>query len=184
MKEILAILLGGVLLNNYALLHFMGISTVLGGAKEIKKSVVMGLAVTAVSVVAAVIAWPVERLVLTPLGLSYLQTLTFTAIVLVSAALVALAAKALVKKPLGIWLPLVALNSAVLGVVVNNAAGQLTFVESLVAALASGLGFLLAMVLFCGVRSRIEEQYIPKTLRGLPVHLMAAAIIALALYAF
>lgn len=183
-KSLVLILLGGAVLNNYAFLHFMGISAVLGSAKETKKAAVMGLAVTIVSVIAAAIAWPVETLLLSPLGLGYLQTLTFTAIVLAAVGIVTLAAKLVVKKPLGIWFPLIALNSTVLGVMTNNAAEGLDFVQAVVTALGVGLGFLLALVVFCGVRSCIEDQYIPKAFRGLPAQLMAAVIIALALYAF
>lgn len=184
MKELVLILLGGAVLNNYAFLHFMGISTVLGSAKETKKAAVMGAAVTAVMLVAAAIAWPMEQLLLSPLGLGYLQTMTFTAIVLAAVSIVSLIAKWIVKKPLGIWFPLIALNSAVLGVMTNNAAEGLGFVQAVVTALGVGLGFLLAMVVFSGVRSCIEDQYIPKAFRGLPAQLMAAVIIALALYAF
>ena len=183
MKEIFAILMGGAVLNNYAFLRFMGISTALGSARNTKKAAVMGAAVTAVMVIAAAIAWPVEKFVLSAFGLEYLQTLTFTAIVLIAAGIAGAVARALVKQPLGIFFPLVALNSAVLGVVVNNAAAE-TFAAAVIAALGAGLGFLLAMVVFCGVQKRIENQYVPKSFRGLPVQLMAAVIIALALYAF
>ena len=172
------------MLNNYEFLHFMGIPTVLGSAKKPCKAVAMGCAVTAVMVIAAAIAWPLEQFVLAAFGLEYLQTLSFAAIVLVAAGIAGAAAKAIVKKPLGIFFPLIALNSTVLGVVSNNAAEGLGFVQAVVAALGAGLGFLLAMVVFCGVRSRMEDRYIPKAFRGLPSQLMAAVIIALALYAF
>ena len=184
MKEIFAILLGGAVLNNYAFLRFMGISTVLGSAKKPCKAVVMGAAVTAVMVIAAAIAWPVQNFVLAAFGLEYLQTLTFTAIVLIACAIAGVIAKAAVKESAGIFFPLIVLNSAVLGVVVNNAAEGLDFVQSVVAALGAGIGFLLAMLVFAGVQKRIENQYVPKAFRGLPVQLMAAGIVALALYAF
>lgn len=85
---------------------------------------------------------------------------------------------------MGVWFPLIVLNSAVLGVAVNNAAAGYSFLEAVASALASGLGFLLAVVVFSGVCTRIENQYVPRAFRGLPVQLMAACIIALALYAF
>ena len=100
------------------------------------------------------------------------------------AYLVGAAAKAVSKKCLGVWFPLVALNSAVLGVTLNNVAEGYSLLQALVSSVAVGLGFLLAMVVFCGVRSKIEEQYVPKAFRGLPIHLMAASILALALFAF
>ena len=183
-KTMFAILLGGVLLNNYALSSFLGVSAMFGSSKDTKKAAIMGCAVTVVMVLAGAIAWPVEKFVLSAFGLGYLQTLVYVSIILAVSYLVGAVAKAAFKKPLGVWFPLIALNSAVLGVVLTNAAEGYGFVQAVVAALAAGLGFLLAMVVFSGVRSRIEEQYVPKAFRGLPVQLMAACIIALALYAF
>ena len=175
-----AILLNGILLNNCALQSYLGISTLLGHSDNTKKSAAMGGAVTAVMVLTAIVAWPVQTMVLAPKGLEYLQTMVFVAIILAAAYLIGV----LAKQSLGIWFPLVALNSAVLGVTVNNAAAGYNFVQTIVSALACGLGFLLAMVVFSGVCTRIENQYVPRAFRGLPVQLMAGAIIALALYAF
>jgi len=177
-----AILLNGILLNNCALQGYLGISTVMGHADNTKKSAVMGAAVTAVMVLTAIVAWPVQTMVLAPKGLEYLQTMVFVAIILAVSALLGAVVKA--EKAMGLWLPLVALNSAVLGVTVNNAAAGYNFVETVVSALACGLGFLLAMVVYSGVCTRIENQYVPRAFRGLPVQLMAAGIVALALYAF
>lgn len=181
-KTFFAILLGGVLLNNCALQSYLGVSTMLGVSKETVKSAVTGIAVTVVTVLSMLVIWPVQTFVLAPFGLEYLQTLVFVTLIVAVASLVGAAAKALCKKPLGIWFPLVALNSAVLGVCVSNAA--VGFGEALLSALAGGLGFLLALLVFCGVRGRIEEAYVPKAFRGLPVYLMAAAILSLALFAF
>lgn len=172
-----------IVMGNYVFFHFMGISTVLGSAKKPCRAVAMGAAVTAVMVIAAAIAWPVQNFVLAAYGLEYLQTLTFTAIVLMACAVAGVIAKAVVKKPLGIFFPLIALNSAVLGVVANNAGAE-TFVDAVLAALYAGIGFLVAMLVFAGVQKRIENQYVPAAFRGLPVQLMAAVIVALALYAF
>ena len=110
--------------------------------------------------------------------------LVFVAIILAVSYLCGAVAKASVQKSLGVWFPLIVLNSAVLGVTVNNAAAGYGFVEAVLSALASGLGYLLAVVVFSGVCTRIEDQYVPRAFRGLPVQLMAACIIALALYAF
>ena len=113
-----------------------------------------------------------------------MQILVFVAVILAVAYGVGSAAKAVVKKPMGLFFPLVALNSAVLGVALNNAAEGLSLLQALVSSVAVGLGFLLAMVVFCGVRSKIEDQHVPAAFRGLPIQLMAAAIVALALFAF
>lgn len=177
-----AILLNGILLNNCALQGYLGISTVMGHADNTKKSAVMGAAVTAVMVLTAIVAWPVQTMILAPKGLEYLQTMVFVAIILAASALLGAVVKT--EKAMGLWFPLVALNSAVLGVTVNNAAAGYNFVETVVSALACGLGFLLAMVVYSGVCTRIENQYVPRAFRGLPVQLMAAGIVALALYAF
>lgn len=181
-KTLFAIILGGVLLNNYALLNFLGASTFLGATKEACKSAVTGAAVTVVMVLSTLVVWPIQNYVLAPFGLEYLQTLVFVVVILAAAALTGAAAKAICKKPLGVWFPLLALNSAVLGVAVNVVSD--TFVQALVGAAAAGIGFLLAMVLFSGIRSRIEEAYVPKAFRGLPIYLMSAAILSLALFAF
>ena len=117
------------------------------------------------------------------LGAEYLETLIFVLVVLlVVYVLGAMFAKS--GKPVGAYFPLVALNSAVLGLAVNNITEGYTYVEALFAALGAGLGFVLAMVLFAGVKSKINERYVPKAFRGLPVMLLAASIISLAFYAF
>ena len=117
------------------------------------------------------------------LGAEYLETLIFVLVVLlVVYVLGAMFAKS--GKPVGSYFPLVALNSAVLGLAVNNITEGYTYVEALFAALGAGLGFVLAMVLFAGVKSKINERYVPKAFRGLPVMLLAASIISLAFYAF
>lgn len=183
-KSLFAILLGGVLLNNYALQSFLGVTTFLGASKDTKKATVMGIAVTVVMTLSGFVCWLVNEYVLAAFGLEYLQTLVFVAVILAVAYGVGSAAKVVVKKPMGLFFPLVALNSAVLGVALNNAAEGLSLLQALVSSVAVGLGFLLAMVVFCGVRSKIEEQYVPKAFRGLPIHLMAASILALALFAF
>ncbi len=183
-KTLFTILLGGVLLNNYALQSYLGVSTLLGASKDTKKAAAMGGAVTVVSLLSGLITWPLDHFVLAPLGMEYLRVLTFVTVILAVSYLVGAVVKAACKKSLGLFLPLVALNSSVLALCLNNVSEGLTFVQMLVQSLAVGLGFLLAMLLFCGVRSKIEEQYVPKSFRGLPIYLMAACILALALYAF
>lgn len=180
MKALLLIMLGGVLVNNYALEKFLGVGPVLGGRKY--GSAAMGFSVAAVMLLAAAVTWPLYRL-LVLLGAEYLETLIFVLVVLlVVYVLGAMFAKS--GKPVGAYFPLVALNSAVLGLAVNNITEGYTYVEALFAALGAGLGFVLAMVLFDGVKSKINERYVPKAFRGLPVKLLAASIISLAFYAF
>lgn len=180
MKALLLIMLGGVLVNNYALEKFLGVGPVLGGRKY--GSAAMGFSVAAVMLLSAAVTWPLYRL-LVLLGAEYLETLIFVLVVLlVVYVLGAMFAKS--GKPVGAYFPLVALNSAVLGLAVNNITECYTYVEALFAALGAGLGFVLAMVLFAGVKSKINERYVPKAFRGLPVMLLAASIISLAFYAF
>lgn len=180
MKALLLIMLGGVLVNNYALEKFLGVGPVLGGRKY--GSAAMGFSVAAVMLLAAAVTWPLYRL-LVLLGAEYLETLIFVLVVLlVVYVLGAMFVKS--GKPVGAYFPLVALNSAVLGLAVNNITEGYTYVEALFAALGAGLGFVLAMVLFAGVKSKINERYVPKAFRGLPVMLLAASIISLAFYAF
>lgn len=180
MKALLLIMLGGVLVNNYALEKFLGVGPVLGGRKY--GSAAMGFSVAAVMLLAAAVTWPLYRL-LVLLGAEYLETLIFVLVVLlVVYVLGAMFAKS--GKPVGAYFPLVALNSAVLGLAVNNITEGYTYVEALFAALGAGLGFVLAMMLFAGVKSKINERYVPKAFRGLPVMLLAASIISLAFYAF
>ena len=180
MKALLLIMLGGVLVNNYALEKFLGVGPVLGGRKY--GSAAMGFSVAAVMLLAAAVTWPLYRL-LVLLGAEYLETLIFVLVVLlVVYVLGAMFAKS--GKLVGAYFPLVALNSAVLGLAVNNITEGYTYVEALFAALGAGLGFVLAMVLFAGVKSKINERYVPKAFRGLPVMLLAASIISLAFYAF
>ena len=180
MKALLLIMLGGVLVNNYALEKFLGVGPVLGGRKY--GSAAMGFSVAAVMLLTAAVTWPLYRL-LVLLGAEYLETLIFVLVVLlVVYVLGAIFAKS--GKSVGAYFPLVALNSAVLGLAVNNITEGYTYAEALFAALGAGLGFVLAMVLFDGVKSKINERYVPKAFRGLPVMLLAASIISLAFYAF
>lgn len=182
-KSLLTILLGEVLLNNIVLQRFLGVTPFLGAADKECKALRMSIAVAAVMVLTAVITWPVQAL-LNVLNAAYLQILVFVAVILAVCGLAELAAKKLFKSSLGVYFPVIALNSAVLGLAVTNISAGYNFVEALVAAVGAGLGFMLATVLFNGVESKINERYVPKAFRGLPVSLLAAAIISLALYAF
>ena len=186
-KALILILMGGVLINNYVLQQFLGICPFLGVSKKTNQAVGMGVAVTFVMLCATAVTWPIYTYLLTALNLQYLDTITF---ILVIAALVQFVEIILKKfipalhKSLGVYLPLITTNCAVLGVTLNNIKAEYNFIESMIASLGVGLGFLLAMVLFAGVRSRIENCPAPKSFKGLPVTLIAASIVALAFFGF
>ena len=187
MKELLAILMASILVNNYVLSKFLGICPFLGVSKKVNQAVGMGIAVTFVMLMATLATWPIQTYLLEPNGLGYLQTIVF---ILVIAALVQLVEIILKKyipglhKSLGVYLPLITTNCAVLGVTINNITDGYNFVESMVSSFGCGLGFLLAMVLFAGVRSRLENANPPKAFQGLPMTLVAAAIVACAFFGF
>ena len=187
LKGLILILMGGVLINNYVLQQFLGICPFLGVSKKINQASGMGAAVTFVMLCATAVTYPIYTYALAPLKLEYLQTIVF---ILVIAALVQFVEIVLKKfipslhKSLGIYLPLITTNCAVLGVTINNITAGYGFLESMVSSLGVGLGFLLAMVLFAGVRSRIENCPSPKAFKGIPITLVAASIVALAFYGF
>ena len=187
LKGLILILMGGVLINNYVLQQFLGICPFLGVSKKLNQASGMGAAVTFVMLCATAVTYPIYTYALVPLKLEYLQTIVF---ILVIAALVQFVEIVLKKfipslhKSLGIYLPLITTNCAVLGVTINNITAGYNFLESMVSSLGVGLGFLLAMVLFAGVRSRIENCPSPKAFKGIPITLVAASIVALAFYGF
>ena len=177
MKELILLLIGSVVMNNCLLQGYLGVTFAMGNAKCPCKCIKLGLSVTAVMVLTTLITWPVQNFVLAPFGLEYLRTLLFVLVIL---ALV-YAMKAYVKLD-GVCFPLIALNGAVLGVALQNVSAS--FVQALVAALGGGLGPMLAMLLFAGVRQKISEKSMPESLRGLPADLMIGAILAMAVMAF
>lgn len=188
LKELVLILMAGVLVNNYVLQQFLGICPFLGVSKKFDQASGMGIAVTFVMLCATAATWPIYHFALVPLKLEYLQTIVF---ILVIAALVQFVEIVLKKfipalhKSLGVYLPLITTNCAVLGVTINNINKDgYNFLESMISSLGVGLGFLLAMVLFAGVRSRIENCPSPKCFKGVPITLVAASIVALAFFGF
>ena len=187
MKELILILMGGVLINNYVLQQFLGICPFLGVSKKLNQATGMGISVTFVMICATLATYPIYTWVLAPLNLEYLQTIVF---ILVIAALVQFVEIVLKKfipalhASLGVYLPLITTNCAVLGVTINNISAEYNFLESIISSLGVGLGFLLAMVLFAGVRSKMENLPTPKALRGVPITLIAASIVALAFFGF
>ena len=191
-KSLVAIFLAAILTENYILNKFLGICPFLGVSKKLDTAVGMSCAVTVVMVISTAVTWPLYTYLLVPNGLGYLQTIVF---ILVIAALVQLLETALRKympplyNALGIYLPLITTNCAVLGVtmlVLEKGAADPTFgyVQSLTNAFGSGIGFLVAMLLFAGVRERLERCNIPKTFQGLPITLVAASLVAVSFLGF
>ncbi|MBO7273245.1 MAG: RnfABCDGE type electron transport complex subunit A, partial [Clostridia bacterium] len=186
LKEIILILMAGVLVNNYVLQQFLGICPFLGVSKKVNQATGMGISVIFVMLCATAVTWPIYHYILAP-NFTYLQTIVF---ILVIAALVQFVEIVLKKfipslhKSLGVYLPLITTNCAVLGVTINNLTAEYNFVQSMISSLGVGLGFLLAMVLFAGVRSRMEGADTPKAFKGIPITLVAASIVALAFFGF
>ena len=185
--SLFAILIGGLLVNNFVLSQFLGICPFLGVSKKLSQAAGMSVAVIFVMLLATAVTWPIQTYILDPNGLGYLQTLVF---ILIIAALVQLVEITLKKfmpplyNALGIYLPLITTNCAVLGVAILNIDSGYNYLQSLVNALGAGLGFLLAMVLFAGVRERLESADIPKSLQGLPITLVSAALVSLSFLGF
>ena len=185
-RQLVLILMGGVLINNYVLQQFLGICPALGVSKKFNQAFGMGVAVTFVMVFATLVTWPIYYYLLAP-NYTYLQTIVFILVIASLVQLVEIILKRFIPslhKSLGIYLPLITTNCAVLGVTINNITASYTLLESLISSLGVGLGFLLAMMLFAGVRSRIENCLAPKSFKGVPFTLVAASIIALAFYGF
>ena len=187
MKELIVILMSAILVNNYVLNKFLGICPFLGVSKKSDQAVGMGASVIFVMLVATAATWPIYTYLLAPNGLAYLQTIVF---ILVIAALVQFVEIFLKKfipalhKSLGVYLPLITTNCAVLGVTINNITDEYSFIESMVSSLGCGLGFLLAMWLFAGVRNRLEESDAPECFKGMPITLVAASIVSVAFMGF
>ena len=186
-KSLIVILLSSVLVNNYVLSRFLGICPFLGVSKKLDQAAGMGISVTAVMLLATAVTWPIQYLLLERVGLGYMQTIVF---ILVIAALVQMLELLLKKfipslhRGLGVYLPLITTNCAVLGVAINNITDGYSFIESIVSSLGCGLGFLLAMVLFSGVRSRIDDSSIPRPFRGIAITLIAASFVSMAFMGF
>ncbi len=187
MSTFITILLAGILTENMVLAKFLGICPFLGVSKKTDTAVSMSLAVIFVMVLATAATWPIYAYVLEPGGLGYLQTIVFILIIAALVQLVEIVLKKLAPplyKALGIYLPLITTNCAVLGITLLNFTKGYTYAQSLVNALGAGLGFMLAMILFSGVRSRLEAADIPESLKGLPITLIAAAIVSLSFLGF
>lgn len=186
-KTLIVILMTSVLVNNYVLNRFLGICPFLGVSKKLNQAVGMGVAVIFVMLLATLVTWPIQRFLLEPNDLGYMQTIIFILVIAALVQLVEIILKRYISslhKALGVYLPLITTNCAVLGVTINNINDGYNFLESMVSSLGCGLGFLLAMVLFAGVRSRLETSNAPQSFKGLPITLIAAAIVSCAFFGF
>lgn len=187
MSEFLSILFIAILVENYVFVKFLGICPFLGVSKKLETAMGMSLAVIFVMVLATAVTYPINKFILVALEMEYLQTLVF---ILVIAALVQLVETFMKKSmkslynALGIYLPLITTNCIVLGVVVLNVQREYNFAQSMVNSLGGGIGFLLAMFMFAGIRKKIDQSNIPEFFKGLPITLVAAGLAALSFQGF
>ncbi|WP_365351164.1 electron transport complex subunit RsxA [uncultured Oscillibacter sp.] len=187
MSKLLAITLGAILANNFIFSQFLGICPFLGVSKKVDTAVGMGFAVTFVMGLASAITWVVYKFILVPLDLEYMQTVAF---ILVIASLVQFIEMFLQKSmpslytALGVYLPLITTNCAVLGVALLNIQESYNFIESVVYGITGGIGFLVAIVLFASIRERLVFAEYPKSFEGFPIALVTAGLMALAFMGF
>ena len=187
MKEMMLIIIGSVLVNNFVLTRFLGICPFLGVSQKVETALGMGMAVIFVMSVASVTTWTLSAFILVPYGLQYLQTIVF---ILVIASLVQLVEMVIQKtspplyKALGIFLPLITTNCAVLGVAVLNIQSDYNFIEAALFGVGAALGFTLALVLFAGIRERLELADVPRAFAGTPIGLITAGLLSLAFMGF
>ena len=186
MAQYASILFSMILVNNFVLVKFLGICPFLGVSKKFDSAVGMGAAVTLVMALAIAVTWPIQQL-LNAWGLGYLQTISFILVIATLVQLLEMVLKRYVPSlhaSLGVYLPLITTNCAVLGVATLTVDEGYTYPEAIVAGLGAGLGFLLAMVLFSGVRRRLEEAEPPEVFRGMPITLISADITAMSFMGF
>ena len=187
MKELLAILLTALLTENFVLSKFLGICPFLGVSKKMDSALGMSAAVTFVMVAASALTWPIYYYILVPNKIEYLNNIAFILIIALFVQLVEIILKRYAKplyNSLGIYLPLITTNCAVLGVTMLNVSSDYNFLQSLFNALGGGVGFGLALVIFAGVRERVDASELPKAFKGIPATLIAASIVAMSFVGF
>lgn len=187
MKEMLVILLSAMLVDNFVLSKFMGICAFLGVSKKFDSAFGMGVAVTFVMLCATLCTYPIYTLLLVPMGLEYLKTIAFILIIALFVQIVEMFLKKKVPplyKALGVFLPLITTNCAVLGVTILNVDNSYNLGQSLVNAAGAGLGFTLALIIFSGVRSRVNAADTPSMFKGIPATLIAASIVSVSFMGF
>ena len=182
-----AIIIGAIFVNNVVLSQFLGICPFLGVSSKVETSLGMGMAVTFVMALSSVVTWCLQTYILVPFGIAYMQTIAF---ILVIAALVQMVEIVLKKvspalyQALGIFLPLITTNCAVLGVAIITIQKDFDLLTGVVYSVATALGFALALVLFAGIRERLEVEDVPQALRGVPIALITAGLLAMAFMGF
>ncbi|MBO5226860.1 MAG: RnfABCDGE type electron transport complex subunit A [Ruminococcus sp.] len=189
MNTMIGIIIAAVLTNNFVLSKFYGCCPFLGVSKKIDSSIGMGAAVIFVMICASLVTYPIYYFILKPFDLTYLRTVAFILVIAVFVQLLEIVIKKLMPplyKTLGVYLPLITTNCAVLGVTIMNIDENYTFAQSMVNAAFSGIGFALAMVIFSGVRSRVDDadSETPEMFRGIPATLVAAAIVSMSFLGF
>ncbi len=186
-KNLMFILVSAAVVDNIVLSKFLGCCPFLGVSKKLDSALGMGSAVIFVILMATAVTWPIYTYILEPNGLAYLQTIVFILVIATLVQLVEFILKKYVKslyQALGIYLPLITTNCAVLGATLLNIQNPYNFLEAMTNALGVGLGFLLAMFLFAGVRSRVEASDIPKSFQGISITLIAASIVSMSFMGF
>ena len=182
-----AIIIGAIFVNNVVFAQFLGICPFLGVSSKVNTSLGMGAAVTFVMALASIVAWSIQTFILVPLQIEYMQTIVF---ILVIAALVQMVEIVLKKvspalyQALGIFLPLITTNCAVLGVAILMIQKEFNLLQSFAYSVATAVGFALALVIFAGIRERLELDDMPKAMKGIPIALITAAILAMAFMGF
>ncbi|MFC4804278.1 electron transport complex subunit RsxA [Filifactor villosus] len=186
-QSLIIILIGNLFVSNFLMSRFLGICPFLGVSKKVETALGMGLAVTFVMTLASIVTWAIQILILNKLGIAYMQTIAF---ILVIAALVQFVEMVIQKssptlyQALGVYLPLITTNCAVLGVTILNIDNNYNFLESTVNGFTAALGFTLAIVLFAGIRERMELSEIPTPFKGFPIALISAGLMAIAFLGF
>ena len=186
-RTLVVIMMSAAFVNNFILRQFLGVCPFLGVSKELKNSVGMGLAVMFVMIMAAAVTWPIQVYLLDANGLGFMQTVVFILVIATLVQLVEVVLKRYIPAlftALGVYLPLMTTNCAVLAVTISNISRGYTYVEALISALGGGIGFFLAMVIFTGVRGQIASADPPESFKGVPITLISAAILSLAFFGF
>ena len=184
---LIAIIIGAIFVNNVVLSQFLGICPFLGVSSKVETSLGMGMAVTFVMALAAIVTWCLQNYILVPFGIEYMQTIVF---ILVIAALVQMVEIVLKKvspalyQALGIFLPLITTNCAVLGVAILMVQKDFSLITGVIYAVATAIGFALALLLFAGIRERLDVEDVPQALRGVPIALITASLLAMAFMGF
>ncbi|MFP4177610.1 MAG: electron transport complex protein RnfA [Acholeplasmataceae bacterium] len=183
MMELLAILISAILINNIVLMQFLGLCSFFGISTNMKSVVGMGFAVIFVMTLAAAISYPIYYYVLEPLDIAYIETIAFILVIASLVQLTELIIKRISKslyKSLGIYLPLIATNCAILGVALKNVAEPKNYAEAMMFAIGSAIGFALVIIIFTAIRIRLQAATVPRSLKGLPIAFVTAGIMALA----